>query len=107
MYAIRSYYVLGIILANTRAGADSPEAAANRRSLARAIRDGGLEDFLSGQRAKLLGPSTMQSAPDILRLVDDMLGTATVEGTAGMLEAMAQRPDSSDVLAAADVPVFV
>jgi pimeloyl-ACP methyl ester carboxylesterase len=105
MYRRHPSRVLGMILANTRAGADSPEAAANRFAQAEAIRAGGLDAFLAGMRAKLLGASTMKSAPDILRLLDDMLGTATVEGAAGMLEAMARREDSSTLLASATVPV--
>ncbi len=97
--------IRGLILSNTRSGADSPDAATNRLAQARTIRDGGLKDFLAGMRDKLTGPSTKASAPDVLRLIDDMLATATVEGTAGMLEAMARRTDSSDLLAAAAIPV--
>ncbi|MFZ1728883.1 MAG: alpha/beta hydrolase [Bacteroidota bacterium] len=97
--------VLGLILSNTRAGADSREAAANRLVQANSIRTGGLAEFLAGMREKLLGPSTRESAPDILRLLDDMLASATVEGTAGMLEAMARREDSTSLLESLTIPV--
>lgn len=105
MYRRHPERVAAMILANTRAGADSPEAAANRAAQAATVRGGGLDDFLAGMREKLLGPSTRANAPEVLRLLDDMLASATVEGTAGMLEAMAQREDSSALLAASTVPV--
>ena len=105
MYRRHPERVAGMILANTRAGADSPEAAANRAAQAASVREGGLEGFLAGMREKLLGPSTRANAPEVLRLLDEMLATATVEGTAGMLEAMARREDSSALLAASAVPV--
>lgn len=105
MYRRHRERVAGMILANTRAGADSPEAAANRAAQAAAVRGGGLEGFLACMREKLLGPSTRANAPEVLRLLDDMLATATVEGTAGMLEAMARREDSGALLAASAVPV--
>jgi pimeloyl-ACP methyl ester carboxylesterase len=105
MYRRHPDRVAAMILANTRAGADSPEAAANRAAQAAAVREGELAPFLAGMREKLLGPSTRANAPELLRLLDDMLATATVEGTAGMLEAMARREDSSALLAEAAVPV--
>lgn len=105
MYRRHPERVAAMVLANTRAGADTPEAAANRAAQAAAVRGGGLEGFLAGMREKLLGPSTRANAPEVLRLLDDMLATATVEGTAGMLEAMARREDSSALLAGAALPV--
>ncbi|MDX9759587.1 MAG: alpha/beta fold hydrolase [Bacteroidota bacterium] len=97
--------VAAMILANTRAGADAAEAAANRSAQARAVREGGLAAFLAGMRDKLVGPTTQATAPDVLQLIDEMMASATVEGTAGMLDAMRQRPDSTATLAAATVPV--
>ena len=99
--------VAAMLLANTRAGADTPEAAERRATQAAAIRAGGLADFLDEMRGKLVGPTTQANAPEVLRLIDDILATATVDGTAGMLEAMAARPDSTAQLGAAGVPVCI
>lgn len=96
-----------MILSNTRAGADSAEAAEGRAAQAADIRSGGLEAFLAGMREKLLGPTTRANAPDVQRLLDEILATATVEGTAGMLEAMAGRRDASAQLADSDIPVCI
>ena len=107
MYRRHPARVAAMILANTRAGADSPEAASNRSAQAAAVRDGGLAAFLAGMREKLVGPTTRATAPDVLQLVDEMLARATVEGTAGMLDAMRLRTDSTHILAEAAVPVCI
>lgn len=99
--------VAAMVLANTRAGADTAEAAERRAAQAADIRSGGLASFLDDMREKLIGPTTRANAPDVLRLLDDILVTATVEGTAGMLEAMAGRPDASTQLAETDIPVCI
>ncbi|MBN1448742.1 MAG: alpha/beta fold hydrolase [Bacteroidetes bacterium] len=97
----------GLVLANTRASADSPEAQENRRRQAEAIRNGKLQEYLDEMLSKLLGDSTVAAAPDVVRLVEDIMQRATPEGTAGMLEAMAERPDSLHDLADARVPVCI
>ncbi len=107
MYRRHRDRVRGLILANTRADADTPEAAADRRAQAKAVRKDGIADFVAGMRGKLVGASTRDSAPDVLQLLDEILATATSEGIAGMLEAMARREDSSDLLAGTEVPVCI
>lgn len=97
----------GVILANTRAGADSLAAQKNRAEQAAGIREGGLQEFLDEMLGKLLGESTVSSAPDVVRCVEDVLSHASAEGTAGMLEAMAVRQDSEDLLRDTRVPVCI
>lgn len=99
--------VAGMILANTRAGADSDVAAANRQAQAEAVRAGGLTTFLAGMREKLVGATTRETTPEVLRAIEEMMERATMEGTAGMLDAMRQRTDGSATLAAAAVPVCI
>lgn len=106
-YRRHSRRIRGLILSNTRAGADTPEAAANRLVQAEAIRNGGLEEFLAGMREKLVGKSTKDTAPMVLKLVDEMMHSASVEGTAGMLEAMGRRADSTPLLEQADIPICI
>ncbi|PLX26425.1 MAG: alpha/beta hydrolase [Ignavibacteria bacterium] len=97
----------GMVLANTRAGADSLAAQQNRAEQATAIRDGGLQDFLDEMLGKLLGESTVASAPDVVRCVEDILRHATPEGAAGMLEAMAARQDSEALLKETRIPICI
>jgi len=97
----------GLVLSNTRATADSPAAQQNRTAQAAKVRAGGMQDLRDEMLGKLLGETTVASAPEVLRCVEEILMHATPEGTAGMLEAMAARPDSSEALAAAALPVCV
>ncbi len=97
----------GLVLSNTRATPDSPAAQQNRAAQAASVRAGGLQDLRDEMLGKLLGETTVASAPDVLRCVEEILQHASVEGTAGMLEAMAARPDSTEVLAETVLPVCV
>ncbi len=97
----------GLILANTRAGADTSAARDNRARQAADVREGGMPDFLDEMLGKLLGETTVGTSPDVVRLVEDIMKQATPEGVAGMLEAMAARPDSAGDLRATQLPTCV
>ena len=97
----------GLVLANTRATGDTPAAKHVRGTQAQAVRDGGMQDLRDEMLSKLLGQSTVASAPDVLRSVEDMLLQATAEGSAGMLGAMAERPDSTQALRDTALPIAI
>lgn len=97
----------GLVLANTRAGADTPAARDNRARQAAEVREGGAADFLDEMLGKLLGETTVATSPDVVRLVEDIMQHVTPAGIAGMLEAMAARPDSTGDLRATQLPVCV
>jgi len=97
----------GLILIDTRAEADSPEAAERRTAAVSAIgRDGGgawLDDFVPN----LVAAPTRERAP---RLVAELRAiAATVPGhvLAGCQLGMRDRPDSRELLARLDVPALV
>jgi pimeloyl-ACP methyl ester carboxylesterase len=97
----------GLVLANTRATADTEAGKANRARQAAEVRDGQLQALRDEMLGKLLGETTVSSAPEVVRCVEEILQNATAEGTAGMLEAMAARPDSMAALAETRLPVCV
>lgn len=97
----------GLVLANTRAGADTPVARDNRARQAAQVREGGMSDFLDEMLGKLLGETTVATSPDVVRLVEEIMQRATPEGIAGMLEAMSARPDSTDDLRETQLPTCV
>jgi 3-oxoadipate enol-lactonase len=93
----------GLVLANTRSGADTPEAAAGRRALAERLREEGI-GFLAAGPPPLLGPT----APQVLRdEVRNMIAGQSAEGIAAAAEGMAERRDSTPDLSAIDVPALV
>jgi 3-oxoadipate enol-lactonase len=94
--------VLGFVLANTRAVADSSEAAAGRRALAERLRSEG--NVLIAEPPALLS----EHAPEELRTrVHGWIGEQPPEAIAAALLGMAERPDSTPDLATIDVPTLV
>ena len=94
--------VLGLVLANTRAVADSPEAAAGRRALAERLRSEG--NVLIAEPPALLS----DHAPEELRTrVHGWIAEQPPEAIAAALLGMAERPDSTPDLATIDVPTLV
>jgi pimeloyl-ACP methyl ester carboxylesterase len=91
--------VAGLVLANTRAGADSAEAATGRdRMIALAERDGAAgvaRDMLP----KLLGASSRRDQPDLEQVVRELIEANTAEAIVEALRAMKARPDSTTWLA--------
>ena len=99
--------VRALILADTRAGADTEETRAKRReliALARAKGSGAVADL---QIAGMVGRTTREKHPDVVDSVHRMLTMAPVEGVVGALEAMIARPDSTPTLATIDVPTLI
>ncbi|MDX1643589.1 MAG: alpha/beta hydrolase [Thermoanaerobaculia bacterium] len=98
----------GLVLVATRAVADSAEAAAGRRATAERIRAEGREGvaaLVEGMVPKLVAPGT--DDPDRLEAVRVFMASATPEGVIGALLGMAERPDSSDLLAEIEAPALV
>lgn len=94
--------IAGLILANTRAEADTPEGAQGRRDLAARLREEG--NVLIEAPPPLLG----EHAPDPTRaLVREWIADQPAEAIAAAALGMAERPDSSADLATIDVPTLV
>jgi len=93
---------LGLVLANTRAVADTPEAAQGRHVLAQRLRAEG--NFLGQDPPALLAPD----APEELRArVRSIIARQSAEAIAAATIGMAERPDSTPDLAGIDVPTLV
>ncbi|RUL89769.1 alpha/beta fold hydrolase [Tautonia sociabilis] len=99
--------LLGLMLLNTRAGADSPEVARNREATAQAIEREGSTSPLSGMVDKLFAPAHRRSRPDLVDQVAEVIRRTPPEGAAGALRGMAMRPDRLGVIRSLRVPVLV
>ncbi|HEX6076137.1 MAG TPA: alpha/beta hydrolase [Micromonosporaceae bacterium] len=100
--------VRGLILANTKASADTPEAAANRLRIADSVeRAGDCELLVTELEPKLLGGDSRRRDPELVRRVTSMLRAAPPDAVAWAQRAMAARPESFDVLRGLEVPVLV
>jgi pimeloyl-ACP methyl ester carboxylesterase len=96
-----------LVLIDTRASADSPEAAAKRHAAAVAIRGGGRAAFLDSFMPLLVGPTTLSRNPDLPGRLRSMADAVHDHVLAGCLEGMAARPDSRGLLSTLDLPALV
>ncbi len=99
--------VKGLILADTRPGADTAEARANRENVARIAAEQGTEAIADLQVPKLLSDYTLQHHPEVEARVRQMIAAATPQGIAAASRGMALRADSTDLLANITCPTLV
>lgn len=100
--------VSALVLADTKAGADAPEAAANReRIAARLEADGSTDALVEDVLPALLGATTVRERPLAAGRVRALLSSAPPAAAAWAQLAMAARPDSMPTLREADVPALV
>lgn len=97
-----------IILADTKAGADAPDAAASREMVAAAVEAAGTAAGLAdGMLPHLLGATTRESRPEVVATVRRWIGAQPAAGVAWAQRAMAARRDSLADIAAFGRPVLV
>ncbi len=94
-------------LFSTRAAPDTPEGRENRLKTAQKIRTEGLGSFPQTVMPRLVGKTTLQSRAAVVEQVTQLILANEPEGVADALVAMADRRDSSDLLAGLSCPVFV
>jgi 3-oxoadipate enol-lactonase len=99
--------VTALVLCNTKAQADSPEARANRLQAADDVLQRGTEPFFEGMIQKLLGETTRRSRPDLAEGALRMMRKMSAENVAGVQRGMAERPDSVPALKTITVPTLI
>ncbi len=100
--------VRGLVLVDTRAEADTPEARKNRDAAAATAREQGAEAIADAMLPKILGATTLAGAPATVERVRSMMAATPVAGIVGALGAMRDRPDSTPMLPElAGIPALV
>ena len=99
--------VAGLILADTRPGVDTPEAQANRENVARIAETQGTGAIADLQVPRLLSEYTRKHHPEVEARVRQLIDEATPQGIAAASRGMAQRADSTDLLAGITCPTLV
>lgn len=105
---IRRYskQVQSLILTNTRAEADSEEEKRNRFALMERIRKEGKDRFLEEFATRLLSPQNAEET-DLVRQVRSFMEGCSEETLVATLKALAERPDSTDLLKKIRVPTLI
>lgn len=99
--------VRALVLADTRAQADTEEAKASRSAQAAQILREGMEPITDNFLQKQLAPETIAKRPNIVRRVKEMIVGTKPEGAAAALEGMAQRQDQRSFLPRIIAPVLI
>lgn len=90
--------VKGLILAETKAQADTVEGKEGRFQMAQTAYKQGPSAIADLMIPKLLSPQTAQTRPGLVQHVRAMIQNNQVSGIAGDLMAIAERPDSVPLL---------
>jgi pimeloyl-ACP methyl ester carboxylesterase len=97
-----------LILADTKASPDTPEAAANREAVAVAVEAAGTATGIAdGMLLNLLGATTRETRAEVVATVRRWIGAQPAAGVAWAQRAMAVRPDSLADIAAFGGPVLI
>ncbi len=96
-----------LVICDSRAAADTPEAAKGRAELAKKVLAEGSQMAVEGMLAKLLAPASIKNQPDVVAAVLAMGGQATRQGVAAALLGMAARPAMFDLLPKIQIPTLL
>jgi 3-oxoadipate enol-lactonase len=99
--------VRALVLADTRAEADSDEGRENRMRMAQIARDSGPGAIAAAMLPSLLSDRTLDQRPEVALRVREMMTGTSAETLVAALAGMAARRDSVSDLPGMDVPAMV
>jgi pimeloyl-ACP methyl ester carboxylesterase len=99
--------VRGLILADTRAGADSLEGRAARKAMLTLLEREGPQGVARDMMPKLLGATTREQNPDAEETVRRLIKRQSPNGIRDAIVRMMERPDSTPLLPAITIPTLV
>jgi 3-oxoadipate enol-lactonase len=99
--------VAALVLANTRAGGETPEGRAARLQIADTVEREGTTAFIEELLQKLLSKTTLTNRPDIVEAARGMARRMSPADIAQVQRGMAERADSIPTLALINVPALV
>lgn len=99
--------IRALVLADTRAGADTAEGSQKRLDMIALGRSEGVDAVVDKQLPGLIGKSTREKQPELVERIRSIMVRTPLDGLTGALEAMRTRPDSTPLLPSIDVPTLV
>jgi pimeloyl-ACP methyl ester carboxylesterase len=99
--------VTGLVLADTRATADTPDARAGRDRMRQLVAERGVGPLADEMIPTLLSATTRRAQPDLADAVGQMIHANAPAAVEAALLALRDRPDSTPLLATLTCPVTV
>ena len=96
-----------LMLADTRAQADTEEGKQTRFQQAEKALAEGMAGIADSMLPKLLTPETVSKRPEVVKRVRDMMLKTKPEGAAGALLGMAERDDQTSLLSQITCPALI
>ncbi len=106
-YRLFPLRVRSLLLADTRAQADTEEGKQNREQQAEKSLREGMDGIADALLPKLLAPETVAERPDIVRRLREMIVGTEPEGAASALRGMAVRKDQTSFLSRIIAPTLI
>lgn len=112
-YVVLAFYRLfphrarSLILADTRAQADSDEGKQNRAKQVEKVLAEGMAGIVDSMLPKLLAPDTVSKRPEVVKRIRDMMLQTKPEGAAAALRGMATREDQTELLSQITSPALI
>jgi len=100
-------YVQGLILADTKAEADTAEGVEGRKRMIQLVRDKGSVAVADEMIPKLLGETTRRTQSDVVDRVRALATSSSAAAIASALHALMTRPDSRPQLSSIHVPTLI
>ncbi len=100
-------YIRGLILADTRSQADTPEGVEGRKKMLQLLKDQGPAAIADQMIPKLIGETTKRLRPGIADELRAIVMENPAEAIGGAINALMTRPDATPLLASIHVPTLV
>ncbi len=99
--------LLGLILCDSNAGCDTPEAAANREVTARRVETEGPAFLADAMMGNILAPETMENRLEIVAWYRRMIETNNAQGVAAIARGLGKRRDFREKVAQITLPTLI
>jgi pimeloyl-ACP methyl ester carboxylesterase len=100
-------YLQGLILADTRPDADSPEGVEGRKKMLELVQAKGPGAIAEEMVPKLLGETTRRTRPEVADRVRALVLSSSTEAIAGAVRGLMTRPDSTSLLSTIHLPTLI
>jgi len=97
----------GLILCDTKAAADTPQAAAGRLETARRVECEGCQFLSDTMLPRLLAPATLESKPEVVDRLRQIILAGDPAGYAATSRGLAERPNFTPLLPQIDCPTLL
>ncbi len=107
MFRQAARYFQGLVLADTRAEADTAEGVEGRKRMLALVREKGPSAVADEMLPKLLGHTTRETRPEIVEHVRSLALSNSTEAIVGAVTALMTRPDSTPTLGNIRCPALI